>query len=482
MSFNSYTFAVFFIIVYGLYLSLDHKRQNRLLLLASYVFYGFWDWRFLGLILASTVTDYLCALAMEKRTEKAERKTFVVLSLVVNLTILGFFKYFGFFVENAVALFNLFGLHLDQPTLRVILPVGISFYTFQTISYTVDVYRKQCRASHDFLDYALYVSFFPQLVAGPIERAKNLLPQISNPRTITWDQIREGLLLIFWGTIKKVVIADNLGALIALTVNPFLEDRAPGSGALVLAGSYAFMFQLYCDFSAYSDIARGAAKLMGIDLMVNFRSPYLASNIQEVWSRWHISLTTWIRDYLYFPLILAKFKWLKKKPLGPRAVTLITFLIMGLWHGASWNFVLWGGYNGLLLIIYSSLQPYTRPFRGPKPKAVAFLLKGLSFLGTFHLLLVGVILFRAASFQEIVLSFQQILTNFDPGQEAVLVFSRTMFYVVPLLVVELLQFKKDDLSSLVRFPAVIRYGFFYAGLYLLVLHGTRGGAFIYFQF
>jgi D-alanyl-lipoteichoic acid acyltransferase DltB (MBOAT superfamily) len=482
MNFNSYAFAVFFVIVYTLYLSLDHKRQNRMLLLASYVFYGFWDWRFLGLILASTLTDYFCALAIDKRAQKAQRKPFVVLSLVINLTILGFFKYFNFFIDNAIAFFGLFGLELSQPTLRIILPVGISFYTFQTISYTVDVYRKQCRVTRDFLDYALYVSFFPQLVAGPIERAKNLLPQISSPRSITWDQIREGLLLIFWGTIKKVVIADNLGTLISLTVNPFLENRAPGSGALVLAGSYAFMFQLYCDFSAYSDIARGTAKLMGIEIMVNFRSPYLASNIQEVWSRWHISLTTWIRDYLYFPLILAKFKWLKKKHLGPRTVTLVTFVIMGLWHGAAWNFVLWGVYNGLLLIIYSSLQPHIRPLRGPKPKPVALLLKGLSLIGTFHLLLAGVIFFRAGSFHEIVFSFQQIIANFALSQEAVQVFLRTMFYVAPLLIIEALQYRKDDLSSLARFPALVRYGFFYAGLYLLVLHGTRGGAFIYFQF
>jgi len=482
MSFNSYTFAVFFVIVYTLYLSLDHKRQNRMLLAASYVFYGFWDWRFLGLILLSTLTDYLCALAIEGRTEKAQRRLFVILSVAINLTILGFFKYFNFFTENLVALVNLFGLDLSQPTLKIILPVGISFYTFQTISYTVDVYRKQCRATRDFLDYALYVAFFPQLVAGPIERAKNLLPQISNPRTITWDQIREGLLLIFWGTIKKVVIADNLGTLIALTVNPFLDHQVPGNGGLVLAGCYAFMFQLYCDFSAYSDIARGTAMLMGIEIMVNFRSPYLTSNIQEAWSRWHISLTTWIRDYLYFPLILAKFRWLKKKHIGPRTATLITFFIMGLWHGAAWNFALWGVYNALLLITYSTLQPYTRRLRKPKPKPVALLLRVLSVIGTYHLLLAGVIFFRAQSLHEIVFSYQQILTNFTISQDAVQVFLRTMFYVTPLLLVEALQFKKNDLSSLVRFPAPIRYGFFYAGLYLLVLHGTRGGAFIYFQF
>ncbi|MCC6142692.1 MAG: MBOAT family protein, partial [Candidatus Hydrogenedentes bacterium] len=298
MIFNSLEFVVFFLIVYGLYIILTHRAQNVMLLVASYIFYAWWDWRFTLLIFLTTFVDYHCARNIAATDDPRRRKWFLTISMVTDLGILGFFKYFNFFTESAVELLDKVGFHADPITLQIILPVGISFYTFQSMSYTLDVYRGELTPAKTLANYALFVSFYPQLVAGPIERAKHLLPQMENPRTITYADMREGAWLILFGFFKKVVVADNF----AVIANEIFNHPGHYHGFAVLLGVYAFAWQIYGDFSGYSNIARGTARLMGVDIMVNFRMPYFASNPQEFWRRWHISLSTWLRDYLYIPL------------------------------------------------------------------------------------------------------------------------------------------------------------------------------------
>ena len=291
MFFNSIEFFLFFAVVFGLYVLLSRRAQNRMLLVASYIFYAAWDWRFLSLLLFSSVVDYWVGSAIGRSSDPRRRKFLVSLSLVSNLGILGLFKYAGFFSQS---LQDLVGQELPQFASDIILPVGISFYTFQTLSYTIDVYRGRLEPIRDFLDFALFVSFFPQLVAGPIERASNLLPQICGERQLGWQNIKSGSWLVLWGLYKKVVIADNLGAVVDAV---YRSGSEPTSGELLFA-TYAFAYQIYCDFSGYSDIARGIARMMGFELMLNFRLPYLAANPADFWRRWHISLSTWLRDYL----------------------------------------------------------------------------------------------------------------------------------------------------------------------------------------
>ncbi|GBC60623.1 MBOAT family protein [Desulfonema ishimotonii] len=480
MNFNSFEFGLFFLIVYALYLSLGHRWQNRLLLAASYIFYSFWDWRFLGLILFSTATDFLCALGIGINPDRQYmRKRFLWLSVGVNLSVLFFFKYFNFFIDNFVALFSLFGVSLHLPTWRIVLPVGISFYTFQTLSYTIDVYRRQVEPTRRFGDYALYVAFFPQLVAGPIERAKNLLPQILTPRHLNKGDLSEGLFLIYWGLFKKIFIADNIGGLLAFSDH--LPVQGEPTGGVVLVSTYAFMFQLYCDFSAYSDIARGAARLLGFDIMVNFRAPLFAPNIQETWNRWHISLTSWIRDYLYFPIALTR---IGKKHMDVRLVVILTFLIMGLWHGASWNYVLWGGYNGLILAAYAVIAPRLKRWRRGIPKN-AFRNRVwyvLSVLLTFHVAIFGVLFFRATSLAQIGHWLHSLFTDFAITPQAVGLFIQMMGYALPLLILDVLIYRNEDIRRLFRYPVWLRYGFLYLTFYLMAVHHAITGNFIYFQF
>lgn len=343
MVFNSLIFLVFFLVVYGLYRVMPHRGQNLLLLVSSYFFYGWWDWRFLSLIFISTVVDYWAGLAIEHADENARRRKIALwISLVSNLGILGFFKYFNFFADNLVVLLQGVGISSPVRHLNIILPVGISFYTFQTMSYTLDIYSRQMRPTRNFLDFAAFVSFFPQLVAGPIERASKLLPQIQTPRTITRGDMESGAWLVFWGLFKKCVVADNLAMLIDTGFG-----GGSATGAQSLLGLYAFAFQIFCDFSGYSDIARGLARWMGIELMLNFNNPYFALNPREFWARWHISLSTWLRDYLYIPLG-GNLKGRRRTYVN----LVLTMLLGGLWHGAAWTFVAWGAFHGALLAIY----------------------------------------------------------------------------------------------------------------------------------
>ncbi len=379
MTFHSFDFLAFLVVTLAAYWCLPHRAQNVFLLAASYLFYGWVHPWFLTLIAASTVIDYAMALAMERWPRR--RGTFLGISLATNLGMLGFFKYFNFFVDNVVALAAGVGLELSRPVFSIVLPVGISFYTFQTLSYTIDVYRGQLAARKRLLDVALFVSFFPQLVAGPIERAATLLPQVERERSFSVRLARDACLLVLWGFFKKLVIADNVG----VVANKVFGLDDPGFFVL-WAGVFAFGMQIYADFSAYSDIARGTARLFGVELMRNFDHPYLAVNPVDFWRRWHISLSTWFRDYVYIPCGGGRGgQWLRSRNL------LITFLLSGLWHGASWNYVIWGLYHGLLVVGYHAWRawrPADREGATAWPVAVA---QGVLMFALVH---VGWLLFR----------------------------------------------------------------------------------------
>lgn len=344
MLFNSLEFFIFLPIVFAFYWLIGNKhikQQNLLLVIASYVFYGWWDWRFLFLILFSSLVDYTIGLKLNSEDNPVKRKILLWISICVNLGFLGFFKYYNFFVDSLVDSFTFFGEKLSINTLNIILPVGISFYTFQTLSYTIDVYNKKLEPTKNFLAFTAFVSFFPQLVAGPIERATNLLPQFHKKRVFIYKNAVDGLRQTLWGLFKKVVIADNCAEYANLIFNNY-EDY---SGSTLLLGAFFFAFQIYGDFSGYSDIAIGISRLFGFDLKRNFAFPYFSRDIAEFWRRWHISLSTWFRDYLYIPLGGSK-GGTKMKIRN----TFIIFIVSGFWHGANWTFVVWGALNALYFL------------------------------------------------------------------------------------------------------------------------------------
>lgn len=342
MLFNSVEFLLFLPVVFLLYWYVFRplRWQNLFVVMASYVFYGWWDWRFLILIAFTTLCSYVSGILLERAEGKRTRQKWIsAINIIVNLSILGVFKYYDFFGENFTALLRLFGMEADWVTLNIILPVGISFYTFQALSYTIDVYQHRIKPTHDIIAFFAFISFFPQLVAGPIERATNLLPQMLKKRTFNYAQAVDGCRQILWGFFKKMVIADNC----ALAVGQILDSYTEQSGFMLLMGGFFFTFQIYGDFSGYSDIAIGTARLFGINLMRNFNYPYFSRDIAEFWRRWHISLTTWFRDYIYIPLggsRCSRWKVMRN--------TLIIFLVSGFWHGANWTFIVWGAYHALL--------------------------------------------------------------------------------------------------------------------------------------
>jgi alginate O-acetyltransferase complex protein AlgI len=344
MLFNSLDFAIFLPIVFILYWFVTQKHlklQNALIVVASYVFYGWWDWRFLSLILFSTVVDYLIGQRLRTEDKQSKRKILLWISIIVNLGFLGFFKYYNFFLENFVDAFSLFGMQINANSLNIILPVGISFYTFQTLSYTIDVYRKKLEPTQDFIAFSAFVCFFPQLVAGPIERATNLLPQFYKKRTFEYHKAVDGMRQILWGLFKKVVIADNC----AEFANQIFNNSADMNGSTLVLGAIFFTFQIYGDFSGYSDIAIGTSRLFGFDLKQNFATPYFSRDIAEFWRRWHISLSTWFRDYLYIPLGGSRGgTWMKVRN------TFAIFLVSGFWHGANWTFIIWGALNAIYFL------------------------------------------------------------------------------------------------------------------------------------
>src|SRR3984893_3322687 len=392
MLFDSPAYFLFLIPVVLVYWRLSHRRQNIFVLGASYVFYGWWDWRFLALMFGSTTMDFLIAQKIDPSRADTNRKKWLIFSLVLNFSILGVFKYFNFFADSFSATLNTLVIHnIPLPLIRIILPPGISFYTFQEVAYIVDVYKGRLQPAKSFVEYGLFVSLFPHLIAGPIQRPGHLLPQVQRERTFDPDRIFVGIMLIFSGLIRKCVVADNCAVLANAA---FGGQFGKPTLWVVLLGTYAFAWQVYGDFSGYSDIARGSAQLMGFHFMVNFRQPYLADSIQDFWRRWHISLSTWLRDYLYIPLGGNRY--------GERKTyrnLLKTMILAGLWHGANWTFVIFGAIHGVVLGLERTLFPTAAKAADtvrPRPVAEFFSLWGQRIL-TFNIFCLSLAFFRATS-------------------------------------------------------------------------------------
>ncbi len=477
MLFNSAQFLFFFPITLILYYTLPSKYRTFLLLLASYYFYMCWKAEYALLILFSTIIDYWAALQMSKLSDKAHRKRFLILSLVVNLGVLGLFKYFNFFSESVRDILSIFNFFLDTPHFDLLLPVGISFYTFQTLSYSIDVYNGKTEPEINFLRFALYVSFFPQLVAGPIERSNRLLPQLRKKVYLNGVQLSEGFRLVLWGFFKKMMIADRL----AIFVNEIYAQPDEYGGMAIAIATLFFAFQIYCDFSGYSDIAIGTAKMMGIDLMLNFRSPYFSRSIAEFWSRWHISLSSWFRDYVYIPLggnRVMKWRWYYN--------LFITFLVSGLWHGANWTFVLWGAFHGLMLIGGVLLQ------RTLGPGANERLIKTVGWPFTFVSVLFSWILFRAANVGNLKSIFLNLFTNWNNVELANLLAifpTKSDFYLSCLLIIFLMIIEWTEQKGLVitnrisKYPTFFRWSIYVILTWIIIYKGVfRNQEFIYFQF
>lgn len=469
MVFNSLLFGLFFIVVLLLYFRLPHRWQNHLILVASYVFYGAWDWRFLSLIWISTTVDWWAGLHLGDDRSPAYRRRVMFLSCLFNLGFLATFKYYGFFIESFIDAAALIGWHPNIKVLQIALPIGISFYTFQSMSYTIEVYRSHLKPAKNLLEYATFVAFFPHMVAGPIMRATSLLPQVQKPRVVTRLQVFDGLRLVLWGLYKKMVIADNM----ALIADPIFARPGPYTFGEVAVGVVAFAFQIYGDFSGYSDIARGISKLMGFELIVNFDLPYLATSPQDFWRRWHISLSTWLRDYLYVSL--------GGNRLG-RVRTYVnlalTMLLGGLWHGASWTFVAWGAYHGTLLAVHRAISEW-RGDRAGKGTALGWL-ASVAFM--FCLTLYGWLLFRCHTFDQIAQMTRAIFGG-PLGADSFVRFGTIAFYALPLVLVQFIQRRSGNLDVVGRAPLWVQVPFYLFCLYSILLFGVfRGAAFIYFQF
>ncbi len=476
MLFNSYIFPVFFVVTYAAYLLLrrDYRTQNRLLLVASYVFYGYWDWRFLSLLLLSTLIDYHVGRWLAQASTPKWRRVLLAISVVANLSILGTFKYFNFFAESFAQVLRAVGFDAGYTTLNIVLPVGISFYTFQTLSYTIDIYRGKLQPTRSLPDFALFVAFFPQLVAGPIERATRLLPQISAPRQITAGKVDTALFLIIWGYFKKVAIADNLAHVADAVFNNYQEYR----GLDLVVGALAFTVQIYCDFSGYSDIARGVARLLGFELCINFRLPYLATSPSDFWGRWHISLSSWLRDYLYVPLGGNRHGAAKTY-----RNLMLTMLLGGLWHGASWNFVFWGLYHGFILVIYR-LAGDGRTAAAPSHVTAGPILhvrRAGQIVLMFTLTVGGWILFRSRSAEQIGYFFTHLgWAASDATSEYAF---ELAYFTTPLLLMQACQHVTRDLLVPTRWPVPARVAVYSVLLTGICVFGVREASeFIYFQF
>jgi alginate O-acetyltransferase complex protein AlgI len=384
MLFQSVAFGVFFPVVFTLYwlLGKSYRAQNIVILAASYIFYGWWDWRFLGLIFTNCLCDYCCSRGIAATNNPRVRKWLLVFSLSLNLGLLAFFKYYNFFANELQAAAGSIGITLDYLTLNVVLPVGVSFYTFQTLSYTLDVYAGRLKPTRDLVAFLSFVAFFPQLVAGPIERASHLLPQFLGPRSFDYRLAVKGCRQVLWGFFKKLIVADAC----ATVVDSAFADYGNEQGWVLFGAMTLFAFQIYCDFSGYSDIARGLAHLLGFDLMQNFNYPYFSQSPSEFWRRWHISLSSWFRDYVFIPLGGSRVSAWRM-----RFNVLFVFLVSGLWHGANWTFVVWGGLNGLLVLISLMTNGKDKPITRPSSSLQAF----ASMLITFCLICITWVFFRA---------------------------------------------------------------------------------------
>ncbi len=481
MLFNSLEYFIFLPSVFFLYWFIIQKNlrvQNLLLIISSYVFYGWWDYRFLSLIFLSTVVDYFVGLKIYDSNNKKTKKSYLWVSILFNLSLLGFFKYFNFFIDSWIDLLSTVGYESDSTwTLNVILPVGISFYTFQTMSYSLDIYHGKLKPTKDFVSFASFVSFFPQLVAGPIERASNLLPQILNNRVFKYEQGVQGLKLILYGMFKKVVIADSL----APYVDTIFENYTTFNGGVLLLGLIYFSFQIYCDFSGYSDIAIGTSKLFGFELMSNFKFPYFSRDIGEFWRRWHISLSTWFRDYLYIPLGGSK----KGKWISIRNIFII-FMVSGFWHGANWTFIVWGLIHAMLyipLFLRGKNRQYTSTIVAEDNWLPTF--KELFQMGsTFFFTMIAWVFFRSESILDGFLYLNRLLTNFSiPSVNRygaffviLIIILDWIFRVDEKQVMRLVIFKNHKINKIINI--IICYFLFF----MIMQFYNYNNSFIYFQF
>ncbi len=479
MVFNSVQFLVFLPIVFLLYWLVFKpvKWQNVLIVVASYVFYGWWDWRFLGLIAFTSLCSYASGVMIEKHREKG--KIFSAANIVLNLLILGFFKYFNFFTDSFAQAMNSLGWHCDAPTLNIVLPVGISFYTFQALSYSIDVYRKKLPASHSLIDVMAFISFFPQLVAGPIERATHLLPQFQHPRTFSPAKATDGMRQMLWGLFKKMIVADTCG----MIVDRMWEDYASQSGFALMLTSTLFAFQIYADFSGYSDIAIGCARLFGFELTTNFKVPYFSRSIREYWRRWHITLMNWFTEYVYFPM--GGSRGTKTKTI---ANTFIVFALSGLWHGANWTYVVWGLYNAMWFVPLIILNRGKYRDTVASGKKLPSLKEVGLMLINFAIAALGLTIFRAPSmahfgnYMSTMLS--KSLFNVGFGHEMKV----ALAYCALMLVVEWIYREKrfaldfgDSSTGIVKYRAV-RWAIYIMLFVFTVLMSGLHSNFIYFQF
>lgn len=473
MLFNSLDFALFLPIVFLLYwfvFNKSLKNQNVFLLLVSYFFYACWNWKFLFLIVISTFINYYFAKQITKNNSHS--KTFLWTGISLNLMILGFFKYYNFFLENFVAVFRLFGTELNSTPLKIILPIGISFYTFQGIAYLVDVYKKEIKASESWLSFSIFITFFPQLVAGPIERASNLLTQIDKKRSFDYAQAVTGIKLIALGLFEKMVIADNC----AVIVDAVYSDFSNQTGSTLFFTSILFSFQIYGDFCGYSHIAIGSANLLGFNLTKNFNYPYLAKNIADFWRRWHISFSYWLRDYIYFPLGGSRKGEFNKT----RNLTLV-FLFSGIWHGADWTFVIYGAIHALLYIMFIYYRKWTKNIQLFSSKIADLLYDFIAIASTFIILTLARVFFRAENYSESIGYFKQM-------------FSQTLFekpnmsrlFVVLLFGFLFLEWLRKDKEHLLDISDIksksIRYSIYLTTIFLVFYNAGNQQSFIYFQF
>ncbi len=480
MLFNSLEFLIFFPIVVALYFLLPYRFRWVLLLIASYYFYMCWNYKYVVLIFITTFINYLCGIGIHKTRRKGLQIFYLSTGLIVSFGILFFYKYFNFFGDSINSLFNQFNIAYDIPSYNILLPVGISFFTFQTLSYTIDVYKGNQPVEYHFGKFALYVSFFPQLVAGPIERSTNLLPQFYQKHSFKYENVRDGVVLMLWGFFKKVVIADRLSEYVNLVYNNTTDYQ----GMHYLIATLFFTVQIYCDFSGYSDIARGSAKIMGYDLMVNFRMPYLAKSVREFWQRWHISLSTWFRDYFYISIggnrVSKKRYYLN---------LFLTFLVSGLWHGANWTFVIWGALHGF----YSVFAIWTKNIREKFNQAIGLtrfprLLGLIQILITCTLAIFAWIFFRANNVGDAFYIIKGI-GHMTPVNDINLFrfpvdFALSIFLIIVLLLVDILE-DKFDLSEkyLKTSPAILKWSLLTVMIFSIFLLGKWEDIdFLYFQF
>jgi alginate O-acetyltransferase complex protein AlgI len=470
MLFNSIEFAVFLPVVLTLYWLSPFRVQNVLLLVASYLFYAAWDWRFLSLLIFQSLVDYVAGLGIGGSEDERIRKRYLVGAISINLLVLGVFKYYGFFVDSALGVFRWMGFEPNPPLLEVLLPIGISFYTFQSITYSFDVYRRRLPPTRNLLNYAVFVAYFPHMVAGPIQKANHLLPQIERPRASPdASRIRSGLFLVLMGLFKKVAIADS----VALVANETFSATSSASSVALLVGALAFALQIYGDFAGYSDIARGVSRLFGIELTRNFEQPYLSRNITEFWRTWHISLSSWLHDYLYVPL-----GGNKRGKLATYRNLLITMLLGGLWHGASWTFVIWGGLHGLCLATHRALGGHADRGRPPTPRWRDV----PRVIATFGVVSLLWVFFRAATLTQAI-DYLQGLFSFAPGPVDLDHVVLVAFGAVMLFILDLGQRISGHHSVVLRWSPALR-GATCAVLFLAVVMWSGGVAqpFIYFQF